>query len=332
MTVTPAGSGQGAPSRGRVVAVFGGTGFLGRRVVRHLPGRGFRVRVASRHPERAPSPLGPEGEGAEAVRADVRDEGAVASALAGASGAVNAVALYAERGGRDTFRAVHVEAAARMARLARAAGVERLVHVSGIGADPASASGYIRARGEGEAAVREAFPGATLVRPSAMFGPDDRFLTTLARLLRTLPVYPLFGRGRTRLQPVHVEDVAEAIARVLAGAPGAGHPCYELGGPRVYSYAELLRVVADRTGARPARPAAVRGVGGPGVPGRVRARRRPAHARPGRADAARQRRLPRPAGPAGSRYRTHGARGRGARGRNRRRTDVTPLRTPNTTA
>ena len=251
MTAAPAGSGQGGPGRGRTVAVFGGTGFLGRRVVRRLLGYGFRVRVASRHPERAPPPPpGPDGAGAEAVGADVRDEAAVASALAGASAAVNAVGLYAERGGRDTFRAVHVEAAARIARLARAAGVQRLVHVSGIGADPASASGYIRARGEGEAAVREAFPGATLVRPSVMFGPDDRFLTTLARLLRSLPVYPLFGRGRTRLQPVHVEDVAEAIARIVAGAAGAGHPCYELGGPRVYSYAELLRVVADRTGAR----------------------------------------------------------------------------------
>lgn len=250
MTAAQAASGQGAPGRGRAVAVFGGTGFLGRRVVRHLLGHGFRARVASRHPERAPLPLGPDGAAAEAIEADVHDEASVASALVGASGAVNAVGLYVERGGRDTFRAVHVEAAARIARLARAAGVERLVHVSGIGADPASASGYIRARGEGEAAVREVFPGATLVRPSAMFGPDDRFLTTLARLLRILPVYPLFGRGRTRLQPVHVGDVAEAIARIVAGAPGAGHPCYELGGPRVYSYAELLRVVADRTGAR----------------------------------------------------------------------------------
>src|SRR5215213_5986448 len=245
MTAAPAGSGQGGPGRGRVVAVFGGTGFLGRRVVRHLLGHGFRVRAISRHPERAPSLLAPDGAGAEAVGADVRDEAAVASALAGAAAGVNAVGLYAERGGRDTFRAVHVEAAARIARLARAAGAERLVHVSGIGADPASASGYIRARGEGEAAVREAFPGAILVRPSVMFGPDDRFLTTLARLLRILPVYPLFGRGRTRLQPVHVEDVAEAIARIVAGAPGAGHPCYELGGPRVYSYAELLRLIAD---------------------------------------------------------------------------------------
>ena len=119
MTAAPAGSGQGGPGRGRVVAVFGGTGFLGRRVVRHLLGHGFRVRAISRHHERAPSLLGPDGAGAEAVGADVRDEAAVASALAGASGAVNAVGLYAERGGRETFRAVHVEAAARVARLAR---------------------------------------------------------------------------------------------------------------------------------------------------------------------------------------------------------------------
>ena len=250
MIAAPAASGQGAPGRGRVVAVFGGTGFLGRRVVRHLLGHGFRVRVASRHPERAPSLLGPDGAGAEVVRADVHDEASVASALASAFGAANAVSLYVERGVRETFRTVHVEAAARVARLARAAGVERLVHVSGIGADAASASAYIRARGEGEAAVREAYPGATLVRPSVMFGPDDHFLTTLVRLLRILPVYPLFGRGQTRLQPVHVEDVAEAIARVVAGAAGAGHACYELGGPRTYTYAELLRGVAGRMGKR----------------------------------------------------------------------------------
>jgi uncharacterized protein YbjT (DUF2867 family) len=246
MNATPPGSGQGAPRRGRVVTVFGGTGFLGRRVVRHLFGHGFRVRVASRHPERAPSLLGPDVADLEAVGADVHDEASVASALAGAFGAVNAVSLYVERGGRDTFRAVHVEAAARVARLAREAGLERLVHVSGIGADSQSASGYIRARGEGEAVVREAFPGATLVRPSVMFGPDDHFLTTLVRLLRILPVYPVFGRGQTRLQPVHVENIAEAIARIVAGATGAGHPCYELGGPRTYTYAELLRSVADR--------------------------------------------------------------------------------------
>jgi uncharacterized protein YbjT (DUF2867 family) len=252
VTVAPASPGHGTPDHGRVVTVLGATGFLGRRVVRHLLDRGFGVRACSRHPEREPPLLGPEGvTRVEAVRADVHDGASVAAALAGAHGAVNAVGLYVERGGRETFRAVHIEAAARLARLAREAGVARLVHVSGIGADPASRSRYVRARSEGEIAVRAAFPGATLVRPSVMFGSDDRFLTTLARLLRILPIYPLFGRGGTRLQPVCVEDVAEAIARILAGAGGAGgHPCYELGGPRTYTYAELLRSVADRTGAR----------------------------------------------------------------------------------
>jgi NADH dehydrogenase len=232
------------------VTVFGGTGFLGYWVIPHLLDCGFRVRAASRHPECVPSLVGPEGAKAEAIAADVHDDASVAAALAGAYGAVNAVSLYVERGGRETFGGVHVDAAARIARLAREAGVERLVHVSGIGADPASPSDYIRARGEGEIAVRKFFPSVTLVRPSVMFGPDDHFLTILARLLRTLPVYPLFGRGRTRLQPVYVEDVAEAITRILAFAAGASQPCYEFGGPRTYIYAELLQSVAGRIGIR----------------------------------------------------------------------------------
>jgi uncharacterized protein YbjT (DUF2867 family) len=251
MTAAPPGSGQRAEGRGRLVTVLGGTGFLGRRVVRHLLDRGFRVRAAVRHPERVPPLFGPNEMRAEAVDADVHDEASVIKALADAYGAVNTVSLYVERGGHETFRAVHVEAAARIARLAREVGVGCLIHVSGIGADPASPSNYIRARGEGEIAVREAFPGATLVRPSVMFGPDGSFLATLARLLRTLPVYPLFGRGRTRLQPVHVEDVGEAIARILGGAAGSSHLCYEFGGPSTYTYAELLGSVASRIGTRP---------------------------------------------------------------------------------
>ena len=238
------------PSRGRVVTVFGATGFLGHRVVRHLLDRGFRVRAASRHPERVPSQLRPDVAGREVIEADVHDEASVAAALAGAYGVVNAVSLYVERGGRETFHAVNVEAAARMARLAREAGVERLVHVSGIGADPASSSDYIRARGEGETVVQKAFPAATVVRPSVMFAPDDQFLTTLTHLLRTLPIFPLFGMGRTRLQPVRVDNVAEAIAQILGGAADSGHPCYELGGPRSYTYAELLRNITDRIGTR----------------------------------------------------------------------------------
>jgi uncharacterized protein YbjT (DUF2867 family) len=250
MTAVPAGSGLSVEGRGSLVVVLGATGFLGRRVVRHLLDRGFRARAVARHPERVPPLFGPNEMGLEAVGANVHDEVAVAAALADAYGAVNAVSLYVERGGHETFRAVHVEAAARVARLASDAGVERLIHVSGIGADPTSPSDYIRARGEGEIVVREAFPGATVVRPSVMFAPDDHFLTTLASLLRTLPVYPLFGRGGTRLQPVHADDVAEAIARILGCTANADHRCYELGGPRSYTYAELLRGIADRIGTR----------------------------------------------------------------------------------
>jgi uncharacterized protein YbjT (DUF2867 family) len=250
VTVVPAASDDDAPELGRIVTVFGGTGFLGHHVVRSLLNHGFQVRVAARHPERISSLLASEAAGPETIEVDIFDEASVASALVGAYGVVNALSLYLERGGRETFRAVHVDGAARIARLAREAGVERFVHVSGIGADPASSSKYIRARGSGEIVVQETFPGATLVRPSVMFGPDDHFLTTLASLLKTLPVYPVFGRGETRLQPVHVEDVAEAIARILGGEVGAGHPCYEFGGPRSYSYAELLRTIASQTGTR----------------------------------------------------------------------------------
>jgi uncharacterized protein YbjT (DUF2867 family) len=250
VTVAPAGSDNDAPELGRIVTVFGGTGFLGHQVVRRLLNHGFQVRVAARHPERISSLLAREGAGPETIKVDIFDDASVAAALVGAYGAVNALSLYFERGGRETFRAVHVDAAARIARLAREAGVARVVHVSGIGADPASSSAYICARGSAEIAVQDTFPGATLVRPSVMFGPDDHFLTTLASLLRTLPVYPVFGRGGTRLQPVHVEDVAEAIARILEGEVGAGHPCYEFGGPRSYTYAELLRIIASQIGMR----------------------------------------------------------------------------------
>jgi uncharacterized protein YbjT (DUF2867 family) len=225
------------------VTVFGGTGFLGRRVVRHLSDAGATVRVASRHP--APA----EGDNLEQVVADAHDERSVEAAVAGADGIVNAISLYAEHG-HDTFHSVHVEAAARIAAAARRAGVKRLVHLSGIGADAASHSPYIRNRGEGEAAVQAAFPGAVVVRPAVMFARDDAFLTTLLRLLRTLPVYPLFGGGRTRLQPVHVDDVAASVAQILRQTQKP-YPIYELAGPRIYSYEELLRTIARSAGLRP---------------------------------------------------------------------------------
>ena len=232
----------------RLITVFGGTGFLGRRVVRHLLDHGFQVRSASRHPEPSGSGFEP-GVRPEPVTADIHDETSVAAALSGAHGAVNAVSLYVERG-RETFDSVHVEAATVLARLARESRVERLIHLSGIGADPDSPAPYIAARGRGEIAVQQAFPRATIVRPAVMFGPDDGFLTTVARLVRTLPVYPMFGRGQTKLQPVYVEDVAEAISRVLEDIAGSG-PCYEFAGRRVYTYEELVRSVADRAKVRP---------------------------------------------------------------------------------
>jgi uncharacterized protein YbjT (DUF2867 family) len=232
----------------RSVAVFGGTGFLGRRVVGHLRKHGFSVRIASRHPDRGHL-FGRDDPQVQSVAANIHDERSVADALAGAYGVVNAVSLYVEHG-QETFHSVHVEAAQRVAAQARRAGVERLAHVSGIGSDAASPSLYIRKRGEGELAVRAAFADALLIRPAVMFGPDDSFLTPILTLLRRLPIYPMFGRGRTRLQPAYVEDVAEAIATALQRAEMRAIT-FECGGPRVYSYEELLRAVAEKAGLKP---------------------------------------------------------------------------------
>lgn len=222
------------------VTVFGGSGFLGRRVVARLAEAGTAVRIASRHPQAAPRVPG----ASKAVAADIRDPESVARALAGAQAAVNCVGLYAESGGA-TFHDVHVTGAGNVAAAAAARGAA-LVHLSGIGADPASPSPYIRARGEGEAAVRAAHPGATILRPSVMFGPDDAFLNALDRIAAMTPVIPLFGAGATRLQPVHVDDVAAAVARAI-GLPAAAGRIFELGGPETPSYREVIeRVLASK--------------------------------------------------------------------------------------
>lgn len=236
-------------TNGRTVTVFGGTGFLGRRIVRHLRYRGFLVRVASRHPDRGRRLFGSDDPQLQSVQANIHDERSVADAIAGTYGLVNAVSLYVEHG-RETFQSVHVESAQRVAAQAHRAGVERFVHVSGIGADAASPSRYIRKRGEGELAVRAAFADALLIRPAVMFGPDDAFLTTILKLLRQLPIYPMFGRGLTRLQPAYVEDVAEAIGLIMQRAVTPSM-IFELGGPRVYSYEELLRAIARQAGLAP---------------------------------------------------------------------------------
>lgn len=226
-----------------IVAVFGGSGFLGSRIVDCLLDEGFAVRIATRHPRRT------RRDRLESIEADVNDEASVAGAVESCFGVVNAVSLYVERQGQ-TFHSVHVEAAERVARLARAAGVARLVHVSGIGSDARSGSPYIASRGRGEQAVGGAFPGAVLIRPAVMVGPDDSFIVPLADLLRRFPVFALFGRGDTRLQPPHVADVAQAVARCLViEAPAA---VYELGGPQVYRYRELLDLLRRHLGTKTA--------------------------------------------------------------------------------
>jgi NADH dehydrogenase len=229
------------------VTVFGGSGFLGREIVRRLAAEGAAVRIAVRHPEHAF--LAEPGAGAiTAVRADVWDEASVAPAIAGADAVVNTVGHYVERG-KASFEAIHGEGAMHVARAAAAAGIGRLVHISGIGADEKSESSYVRARAAGERLVREAFPQATILRPSVMFGPEDAFFNQLAAIARLMPVLPLFGTGEVRLQPVYVGDVAEAVAKVLTIEAARGK-IYELGGPRAYSYRELMQLLLRQTGRR----------------------------------------------------------------------------------
>jgi uncharacterized protein YbjT (DUF2867 family) len=222
------------------VVVFGGTGFLGRRLVHRLAAEGTFVRVAVRQPEGAQNDL-PATDPAQVtfVRADVRDQASVAAAMTGADAVVNAVSAYVEKGD-VTFEAVHMQGAETIAREAGRLGIARLVLISGLGADPQSPSPYIRSRGRGELAVQQAFPNATIVRPSAIFGPGDAIFGTLASLARFLPVLPLVGGGRTRLQPVYVEDVAEGVVRILADPATVGR-IYELGGPEVLTLRDLVR-------------------------------------------------------------------------------------------
>lgn len=231
------------------ITVIGGSGFLGRHIVRRLAGVGADVRVAVRHPERVAFPelAGKAGRVAP-VYADVWDEASVDPVVEGADAVVNTVGHYVERG-KATFDAIHGQGALHVAQAAARAGVARLVHISGLGSDPASDSPYVRARGVGERLVREAFPQATILRPSVVFGPEDVLFNRLADLSRLTPILPMFGRGRTRLQPVYVGDVAEAVGKALARDDTTGK-VYDLGGPRCYSYRSLVRLALTQTGRR----------------------------------------------------------------------------------
>ncbi|MCA3656248.1 MAG: complex I NDUFA9 subunit family protein [Methylobacterium sp.] len=231
----------------RLVTIFGGSGFLGRHLTQALAKRGWRVRAAVRRPDLAGhlQPLGMVGQ-IHAVQANLRYPDSVARAVAGADAVVNLVGILHE-GGRQTFSAVQAQGPRIVAEAAAKAGVESLVQVSAIGADPNSPADYARSKAAGEAATLAAFPTAVIMRPSIVFGPEDQFFNRFADMARFLPFLPLIGGGETKFQPVYVGDVAEAIARALEGAakPGA---TYELGGPEVKSFKALLEYILAITG------------------------------------------------------------------------------------
>jgi NADH dehydrogenase len=230
-----------------LVTVFGGSGFIGNQVVRALVRKGLRVRIAVRQPNLAyKARLAGDVGQVDLFQANVRNYDSVARAMEGAQGAVNLTGVLFERG-RQKFASIHVEGAGNIAKAARAAGATALVHVSALGADPNSASAYARTKAEGEAAVRAAFPEATIIRPSTVFGPEDNFFNKFARMAMLSPALPLIGGGATRFQPVYVGDVAQAIARAVTDA-GCQGKTYELGGPSVYSFRELMELILAETG------------------------------------------------------------------------------------
>jgi uncharacterized protein YbjT (DUF2867 family) len=224
----------------KLVTVFGGSGFLGRHVVRALVKRGHRIRVAVRRPDLAGhlQPLGSVGQ-IKAIQANLRYRWSIDRAIEGADAVVNLVGILAASG-RQTFDAVQASGPRAIGEAARAAGIFDVVHVSAVGADQPSTIPYLRSKAEGEAGILEALPEAVIMRPSVLFGPEDQFFNRFAGMARLSPILPLIGGGRTRLQPVFAGDVGEAIARAVDGAALRG-ATYELGGPEVLTLKECLQ-------------------------------------------------------------------------------------------
>lgn len=236
---------------GKQATVFGGSGFLGRYVVKRLAEEGWRIFVGVRQPERAGflRPMGDVGQ-VVPIKANISDADtdAIAAAVDGSDLVVNSVGILFEKGAQR-FAAVHAQGAERIAQAAKVAGVPRLIHVSAIGADPASPSAYARSKAAGEAAVSAAFDGATIMRPSLLIGPEDDFFNRFAALARIAPALPLVSGGRTKFQPIYVGDVADAIVAAADDPTTAGR-VFELGGPTVYSFRDLMAYVLSETGRR----------------------------------------------------------------------------------
>ena len=232
---------------GKLATVFGGSGFVGRQIVWSLARRDYRVRAAVRRPDLAGylQPMGVVGQ-VFGVQANLRFADSVVRAVEGAETVVNSVGILAPTGAQ-TFQDVHVEGARRIAKAAREAGVQRLVHISAIGANKNSNSKYAVSKAEGEAVVLAEFPSAIIVRPSIVFGPEDQFFNRFAALARVSPVLPLVGGGRTKFQPVFSGDVGEAVANAVTGSGKAGE-VYELGGPQVVTFREILESTLQYSG------------------------------------------------------------------------------------
>jgi uncharacterized protein YbjT (DUF2867 family) len=226
----------------RRVTVLGASGFVGRYVVKRLAAQGALVCAVCRHASDAGflKPMGDVGQIAP-IDADLRDDQALAAVIAGADAVVNAVGILYERGAQS-FDALHHLLPRRIAVEARAAEVKHLVHLSAIGADPQSPAAYARSKAAGEAALRREFPAAVVLRPSIVFGPEDSFFNRFAAIARIAPALPLIGGGNTRFQPVYVGDVADAIVAALT-RPDAPGRVYELGGPEVLSFRELMQLL-----------------------------------------------------------------------------------------
>ncbi len=224
------------------ITVFGGTGFLGRALIQRLAEQGYSVRVPSRRPQ-AQMPWSMMGlpDQISPVLCNPRQDQSVAEAIQGSDIVINLIGILAEKGSY-TFQNTHVETAARLARLAREAGVKKFIHISALGASLQSKSRYARSKAIGEEAIRAFFPEAIILRPSLIYGADDRFFNRFAQMARFIPILPLIGGGKTRFQPLYVGDLAEAVSRLLLDRHACGR-IYLLGGPRLYSFRTLLTLM-----------------------------------------------------------------------------------------